>query len=130
MKSTKTLIILRGIPGSGKSTLAQTLTKAVCTADDWFMRNGEYNWDYRNIGDAHAWCQRKCSRFMQVGVDKIVVANTNITEKSMQPYVDMAEKFGYKIFYLIVENRHGNQSVHNVPDATLENMRKNFSIKL
>jgi len=94
------------------------------------MRGGEYYWDYRNIGDAHAWCQRKCRRFMQVGADKIVIANTNITEKSMQPYVDMAEMFGYKIFYLIVENRHGNQSIHNVPDATLENMRKNFNIKL
>jgi uridine kinase len=38
----KELIIVRGISGSGKSTFAYMLGKAVCTADDWYMRNGVY----------------------------------------------------------------------------------------
>jgi len=94
------------------------------------MRDGVYKWDYRNIGEAHDWCKRKCRRFMQAGVDKVIVANTNVTEGSMQPYFDMAEEHGYKVFSVIVENRHGNKSIHNVPDATLDNMRSKFDIKL
>lgn len=124
------LIIVRGIPGSGKSTFAYMLGRAVCTADDWYMRNGVYRWDYRNIGDAHDWCQRKCRRFMQKGVERVIVANTSITPRAMQPYLDMAELFGYKAFSIIVENRHGNSSIHNVPEETLINMRSKFDIKL
>lgn len=67
---------------------------------------------------------------MQVGVDKVIIANTNVTERSMQPYFDMAEEFGYKTFSVVLENRHGNKNIHNVPDATLDNMRKKFDIKL
>jgi predicted kinase len=126
----KILIVIRGIPGSGKTTFAHTIGKAICCADDWYMRDGVYKWDYENIGNAHAWCQRKCKRFMQVGVDKVIVANTNITERSMQPYFDMAEEFGYRVFSIIVENRHGNKNIHDVPDATLNNMRNKFDIKL
>jgi len=126
----KVLIIVRGIPGSGKTTFARMLGKAVCCADDWFMRDGIYKWDYRNISEAHDWCQRKCSRFMQVGIERVIVANTSITEKAMIPYFDMAEIFGYKVFSIIVENRHGSTSIHNVPEETLENMRSKFDIKI
>jgi len=126
----KVLIIVRGIPGSGKTTFANMLGRAVCCADDWYMRDGIYKWDYKNIGDAHDWCQRKCRRFMKKQIERIIVANTNITERSMTPYFTLARQFGYKVFTIIVENRHGNVSIHNVPDETLENMRSKFDIKL
>jgi predicted kinase len=126
----KVLIILRGLPGSGKSTLAAHLSRAVCTADDWFMRGGKYEWCADLLGVAHDWCMRKCRRFMKKGVDRIIIANTNITERAMRPYFDMAEDFGYTVFTVIVENRHGNQNIHNVPDENLVNMEKRFSIKL
>jgi hypothetical protein len=29
-----------------------------------------------------------------------------------------------------VENRHGNSSVHNVPEETIEKMKKRFEIKI
>lgn len=67
---------------------------------------------------------------MKIGASKIVVANTNTTEKEMQPYFDMAKQYGYRTFFIIVENRHGNTSVHNVPEESLQKMRDRFSIKL
>lgn len=126
----KNLIIVRGIPGSGKTTFAGIISKAICSADDWFMRDGKYTWKPENVGTAHAWSQRKCRRFMKANVERIVVANTSTTEREMKPYMDLARQFGYKVFSIIVETRHGNKSVHNVPEESLEKMRARFSIKL
>ena len=126
----KDLIIVRGIPGSGKTTFANMLGKAVCCADDFYMHDGEYKWNAEDIGNAHGWCQRKCRRFMKAQAETIIVANTNTTPREMQPYMDLARQFGYMVFSVIVENRHGGESVHGVPEATLEKMRGRFNIEL
>ena len=60
----------------------------------------------------------------------IVVSNTFTTEKELQPYLELAMKYDYKVVSLIVENRHGSQSIHNVPEETLVKMKNRFSIKL
>ena len=124
------LIIVRGLPGSGKTTLARRLGRAVCSADDWYMRNGIYKWSYRFIDIAHDWCQRKCRRFMQKGIERVIIANTHTTERSMRPYVEMANEYGYRVYTIIVENRHGMKSIHDVPEETMENMKSKFEIKL
>jgi predicted ABC-type ATPase len=130
-KNKMILIIVRGLPGSGKSTFAQLLgTKAICTADDYHTHKGVYNWLPENVGKAHDWCQRKCRRFMKVRVDRIVVANTSTTERELKPYIDLARQFGYTVYSVIVENRHGGQNIHNVPEETLAKMAGRFTIKL
>jgi hypothetical protein len=48
----------------------------------------------------------------------------------MKPYFNMAEKYGYKVFSIIVENRHGGKNEHGVPDDKLELMRNRFEVKL
>lgn len=60
----------------------------------------------------------------------IAVANTFTQEWEMQPYLDLAKEHGYTVHTIIVENRHGNESIHNVPKATVEKMKKRFEIKL
>jgi predicted kinase len=126
----KVLILARGIPGSGKSSFAKLLGDAICTADDFHMKNGKYCWTQENAGAAHVWCQNKCMDFMKNNTSPIIVANTNTTVKEMKPYYDLAEKYGYKIFSLIVENRHDGINEHDVPEETLEKMRNRFDIKL
>ena len=61
---------------------------------------------------------------------EIVVSNTSTTEKEMQPYIDLAKKYDYKVTSLIVENRHGGKSIHSVPEETIEKMKQRFEIKL
>lgn len=104
--------------------------KAICTADDCITRNGVYLWKPETVAAAHNWCQRKCRRFMKAQIERIVIANTNTTEREMTPYLELARQFGYKVFSVIVENRHGNTNTHNVPVITLEKMAERFQIKL
>jgi len=132
----RSLIIVRGIPGCGKSTFAELIGDChVCTADDYHMVDGKYVWKAENAGAAHLKCQEKCRKLMEIGSrsggsHKVVVANTNTTVKEMQPYYDLAKQYGYKVFSVIVENRHGGVNEHNVPEETLKKMRERFDIQL
>jgi hypothetical protein len=60
----------------------------------------------------------------------IVVSNTFTQEWEMKPYFDMAEIFDYKVFCLIVENRHGGINQHGVPEDKIQLMKDRFEIKI
>lgn len=135
----KTLILLRGLPGAGKSTFANYIweSNAIFEADQYFYdEEGNYNFDAVKLPLAHKWCQLRVRHAMEENQEnpqyfsEIIVSNTSTTEKELQPYIDLANEYGYSVISLIVENRHGNTSVHGVPDETLEKMRKRFEISL
>lgn len=116
----KQVKILSGISGGGKSTLAGNLIagchvqnptfSAVVSADNFFMLNGEYVFQARLLGHAHADCFRKFIEAMQEVHDfthtdgevvhlpnnLIIVDNTGTTEAELSPYVLGASAFGYE----------------------------------
>lgn len=127
----KTLILVRGLPGAGKTTFGEYIAGngvQVYSADDFFEVGGEYIFDASKLSDAHAYCKDRTLLAMLTGNETIIVANTFTTQKEMQPYLDMAETHGYRVFSVIVENRHGNASIHNVPNQTVEKMKARFEI--
>jgi predicted kinase len=132
------LILLRGIPGSGKTTLGNVIlssnlsnTQDVLSADNFFINEkDEYVFDVTKLKEAHNWCQQKCAERMKLEFSKIVVANTFTQEWEMLPYFEMAERYKYRLHTVIVENRHGNKNIHNVPDEKVLQMEKRFEIKL
>jgi predicted kinase len=130
----KTLYLLRGLPGSGKSTLARSLpgdSPYYFEADMYFYnREGEYNFDPKQLGEAHKWCENNVDHAMSFGKHDVIVSNTLTTAMELKPYLKMAETHGYRVVSLVVENRHGNKSIHDVPDETLDKMEKRFSLKL
>jgi predicted kinase len=127
----KVLYIVRGIPGSGKSTLAKQLTANVFEADHYFYDNdGNYNFIPSEIKEAHKECQQFVGYAMESGIPKIAVSNTFTQEWEMEPYFELAKTYGYKTFSIVVENRHGNESIHGVPEDKLEQMKNRFEIKL
>jgi len=135
----RTLIILRGLPGAGKSSFANFMWSSgvIFEADKYFYDNGTYYFKASELHDAHKWCQGEVENAMILNYTsngeyypEIVVSNTSTTEKEMQPYIDLAKQYDYKVVSLIVENRHGNKSVHGVPDETMEKMKNRFEIKL
>ena len=130
----KILVLVRGIPGAGKTTFAEKLAwplgAPVYSADDYFMKDGKYIFNVAGLGAAHAQCLERTKGAMEISLGWIFVANTFTTEKEMKPYFDLAQAFGYKVFSIIVENRHGNSSVHNVPEENIKRMIERFNIKL
>lgn len=129
----KELFLLRGVPGSGKTTLAKSLGGSHMEADKYFMDMGEYKFDATKLKEAHAWCQNAVKVWMVNSTEKVVVSNTFTQEKELEPYYQLAEKYGYKVFSLIVENRHGESedtNTHNVPKETIQKMRARFNVKL
>ena len=126
----KELFLLRGLPGSGKTTLAESLGGSHMEADKYFTYNGKYEFDVTKLKDAHDWCQNAVRVFMENKSKRVVVSNTFTQEWEMLPYYDLAEKHGYKVYSLIVENRHGGVNEHGVPEDKLKLMKKRFEMKL
>lgn len=129
----KTLYLVRGLPGSGKSTFAAQLAEALGAshfeADMYFYQSGEYKFDQTQLWSAHTWCQN-CTQAAMLGGKTVIVANTFTTEREMKPYLQLATMLGYKVVSLIVENRHGNLSIHDVPEETMTKMKNRFTVKL
>lgn len=129
----KTLLIISGSSGSGKSTLAQTLSTlsmydptgndpfpettqvAICTADDYFMDNGEYKFDPSKLGNAHDYCKATCGIAMASEAPLVIVANTTTTKKEAKPYLDLAAKYGYTTHWVFLADTHDSGDNHGVP---------------
>ena len=132
------LILLRGLPGSGKTTLAKIILQLrstdepeILSADDFFEdKEGDYNFDPTKLKEAHNYCQFRCSERMRQQKARIVVANTFTQEWEMDEYFKMAERYNYRVHTVVVENRHGNENVHGVPEDKLKQMKNRFQVKL
>ena len=61
---------------------------------------------------------------------RIIVSNTFTQEWEMEAYYTLAKQWGYKVFSIIVENRHGGVNEHGVPEDKIELMKNRFEIKL
>jgi len=127
-----TLVLLRGLPGSGKSTAAKLFNKAPhFEADMYFMdADGNYQFDFTKIKDAHNWCRHSTMDAMKKGYPVVVVSNTFTQEWEMEAYYLLAEELGYMVVSMIVENRHDGKNIHGVPEDKLEIMKNRFEIKL
>lgn len=120
----KILYIIRGVPGSGKSTLAHSLTDNVAEADQFMYEDGEYKWSPIKLHYAHEQCYNKIVQWIDNGVSPIAVANTFIKVKDYKRYKDYAENNGYKVIIKVCDG--GYKSIHDVPDETIEKMRRKF----
>lgn len=128
-------IILRGLPGAGKSTLSDLLTGGnkdlVCEADQFMVdAEGNYAFDPKRLGYAHGRCMSKFKALINKGEPLVVVSNTATTQREFKEYKKYAEDNGYRVTVTIVENRHGNISVHDVPEESMDRMRDRFQIQL
>lgn len=130
----KTCVLVRGVSGSGKSTFVNNIVhhQDFVEADMYFINDeGVYNFNPLKLKEAHDWCRNYVEETMKSAED-IIVSNTFTTEWEMKPYLDLAEKYGYTVFTIVVEKRHDNSDVHGVPDETRKKQaeRLSKSIKL
>ena len=134
------LILLRGVSGSGKSTVAELFTDAVLiSTDDYFMipdTEGvlQYQFDANSLVVNHTKCQKAVEDVMMEAYavkdmkNTIVVHNTFTKDWEMDAYYTLAEIYGYMVHTLIVENRHGSGSTHEVPQSSIDAQRDRFEV--
>lgn len=121
------VVIMAGCSGSGKSSyIAKHFPSAyVVSADHFFMRDGEYEFNRSQLHQAHSQCQTNYLDALTSGVELIVVDNTNTRLKEMRPYIEPALELGYEveIVVLLVNVRKAfKRNKHGVPLAVIEKM--------
>ena len=84
------------------------------------MINGEYVFKAENLYKAHEACFDKFCNALNAEIKTVIVANTNVDNKSVNKYIDKARELKYTVFSLVVENRNDTKDVHSVPEKTLE----------
>jgi 50S ribosomal subunit-associated GTPase HflX len=99
------------------------------------MEDGEYKFDPSKLKQAHSWCQNEVHNAMILNVttgehSDIAVSNTFTQEWEMEPYMELAKSWGYRVFSIVVENRHEGVNQHNVPEDKLQAMKDRFEFKL
>lgn len=125
------LIIMQGVPGSGKSTRAKELKEelgdnaVICSTDDYFMVNGEYCFRPIGLSDYHSLNLERAKDLMNEG-KTVIVDNTNIEAWECRRYVLHAFTLGIEILFVRVEGDY--QSVHNVPQHIVENMKAKMEV--
>lgn len=119
------LVILRGLPGAGKTTFAKHCFIGYDYYDADMFINPNAPFDRNNLHNAHEQCQYHVEKNLLNGFDT-VVGNTFTQNWEMKPYVDMARELGVNLFVVTVENSHGNKSIHNVPESTMNKMKNRF----
>lgn len=142
-KQMKQLILLRGVSGSGKSTLAKEYLNqggVVYSTDDFFMKDGIYQFDPKKIGFHHKLNQKRTEESMANGISPIIIDNTNLQAWEMKPYVSMADKYSYEV--KIIESdmtdidellrRQENRRAENknLPKEVLEKMLNKYQRNL
>jgi len=135
------LIIVRGPSGSGKTTLAMHLgaeygevtagdIMPVFEADTYFEGQNGYKFDASQLGSAHRWCQLNAERSMFHGED-LIVSNTSMTNWELNPYLQLAEKYGYTVEIWRTPGPWDadvlfERNVHGVPLVTLQKQVRKY----
>ena len=57
-------------------------------------------------------------------IKTIIVANTFTQEWEMKPYMNSAAWYDFDVHTIIVENRHGSASTHDVPQHSVDRMKE------
>jgi len=129
---TRFLRILRGLPGSGKSTFARLYEDAiVCSADDFFSRDGDYIFDADFLDTAHAACRAKARTAALTGAE-IVIDNTNVRRADYAPYLQLAKNHDYTVLIHDLfdggcdDETLAERNTHHVPLATIRRMRAKY----
>lgn len=122
-----TLIILRGLPGSGKSHICKinTMWTYICSADDYFMKSGQYEFNKNLLDQAHQYCFQKVKNGLDLNENIIVVDNTNSTQKEYIKYKKIASYYNYNVVVIEIYCKDRDQAImfasrnsHQVPIGT------------
>jgi predicted kinase len=126
--------IMRGVSGSGKSTWAKQFAREaldrkefplICSADEYFMIYGNYQFDPTKLGEAHKYCLLKFMQAIKDKMNPIIVDNTNINIEDVAPYIAIGEAHNYDVEIVQIDVDYklaAARNIHSVPDKSVKNM--------
>ena len=105
LSSSLTMLVMRGLPGSGKSTLVSAIARlypeaVICSADQYFMKDGKYEFDASLLKFAHQQSQDKARAACEAGERLVVVDNTGVKRWELVTYFRMAQINFYTVILL------------------------------
>lgn len=120
------IFMLRGLPGSGKSTWVKQEFKGrdhiVYSADNFLVKGGRYEWDFKKVGDAHGECLKNFIFGVQHRTNfpetKLIVDNTNLTSVDLAPYIAISKAYCLEFCIVIfdVDSEIAfKRNIHTVP---------------
>ncbi len=137
----KTAYIMRGLPGAGKSSIVTSLEciglgdACWCSADNFFMKDGKYQWYAAGLKQAHQECRDYFHRACKAGAQLVVCDNTNIKHADYKYYIQTAKEFGYQVVVITVGQfdkeslkLYAERNSHGVPLETIERMAAKFQL--
>lgn len=128
-----TLVLVRGLPGSGKTTFVANMmveNSVEFSADDFMYADGQ-EFDPARLAECHKKCQNAVRTVLAENSNATVFVHNTFTQTwEMEPYFEIADETDTLVHTIVVENRHGNSSVHNVPENTMSRMRQRFDVSL
>jgi len=128
-----TLVLVRGLPGSGKTTFVANMmveNSVEFSADDFMYADGQ-EFDPARLAECHKKCQNAVRTVLSENSNATVFVDNTFTQTwEMEPYFEIAGETDTLVHTIVVENRHGNNSVHDVPDGTMSRMRQRFDVSL
>lgn len=130
----RTLLLMVGASGAGKSTYANQLSDkvalegmsvAICSADAYFLKGGEYQFKWEWLRRAHDACQADCEECLKTNIELVIIDNTNLTIRDRKPYELLAEKYGYAVEYKLIGDKkeiktYAERNVHGITVAKIE----------
>ena len=128
---------MRGPSGAGKSTLVEReiikdgCQAVICSVDRYFENGKEF--DYRKLPMFHQKCMSQFLEALLMGVEHVIVDNTNIRRWEYRNYELVARLAKYKVeiievFPETVEEMRlcASRNVHGVPESTVAKFVINF----
>lgn len=109
--------VMRGLPGSGKTHFSSKILPkifnieeefvSISSADNFFMKNGVYRFNPKQLPYAHKSCRKKFLTALQSAeeehLDLVIVDNTNTTPTEIAFYYDLATIYTNDVEILTIE---------------------------
>ena len=127
-----TVYIMRGLPGSGKSSWVENNLglNPICSADNFFMVDGEYQFDPAKLPEAHKACLRSFVTFFDRDfVGDVIVDNTNMQLWELSPYLAFAEMRGHTVELINIQcpvDIDAARNTHGVPREAIKAMAARY----